>query len=75
MSDYNIDLGEWGVSSVPALMAKIVGYFHIEHSVEIESRSALSLIHSFHTDFTKVCPEQIDHLHSGFTCCLAVFIL
>ena len=25
MSDYNIDLGEWGVSSVPALMAKIVG--------------------------------------------------
>ena len=24
MSDYNIDLGEWGVSSVPALMAKIV---------------------------------------------------
>ena len=23
MSDYNIDLGEWGVSSVPALMAKI----------------------------------------------------
>ena len=22
MSDYNIDLGEWGVSSVPALMAK-----------------------------------------------------
>ena len=27
MSDYNIDLGEWGVSSVPALMAKIVGIF------------------------------------------------
>ena len=26
MSDYNIDLGEWGVSSVPALMAKIVGF-------------------------------------------------
>ena len=25
MPDYNIDLGEWGVSSVPALMAKIVG--------------------------------------------------
>ena len=25
MADYNIDLGEWGVSSVPALMAKIVG--------------------------------------------------
>ena len=25
MSDYNIDLGEWGVSGVPALMAKIVG--------------------------------------------------
>ena len=25
MSDYNIDLGEWRVSSVPALMAKIVG--------------------------------------------------
>ena len=25
MFDYNIDLGEWGVSSVPALMAKIVG--------------------------------------------------
>ena len=25
MSDYNIALGEWGVSSVPALMAKIVG--------------------------------------------------
>ena len=25
MSDYNIDLGEWGLSSVPALMAKIVG--------------------------------------------------
>ena len=25
MSDYNIDLGEWGVSSVPALMAKSVG--------------------------------------------------
>ena len=24
MSDCNIDLGEWGVSSVPALMAKIV---------------------------------------------------
>ena len=24
MSDYNIDLGERGVSSVPALMAKIV---------------------------------------------------
>ena len=24
MSDYSIDLGEWGVSSVPALMAKIV---------------------------------------------------
>ena len=24
VSDYNIDLGEWGVSSVPALMAKIV---------------------------------------------------
>ena len=24
MSDYNIDLGEWGVSSFPALMAKIV---------------------------------------------------
>ena len=24
MSDYNIDLGEWGVSSVPALMAKVV---------------------------------------------------
>ena len=24
MSDYNIDLGEWGVSSVPAVMAKIV---------------------------------------------------
>ena len=24
MSDYNIDLGEWGVSSVRALMAKIV---------------------------------------------------
>ena len=23
-SDYNTDLGEWGVSSVPALMAKIV---------------------------------------------------
>ena len=37
MSDYNIDLGEWGVSSVPALMAKIVDYFsssiHIEHSL------------------------------------------
>ena len=29
MSDYNIDLGEWGVSSVPALMAKIVGLFSI----------------------------------------------
>ena len=37
LSDYNIDLGEeWGVSSVPSLMAKIVGlhqrryhnYFH-----------------------------------------------
>ena len=27
MSDYNIDLGEWGVSSVPALMAKIVVMF------------------------------------------------
>ena len=26
MSDYNIDLGEWGVSSVPALMAKIVDW-------------------------------------------------
>ena len=26
MSDYNIDLGEQGVSSVPALMAKIVGH-------------------------------------------------
>ena len=26
MSNYNIDLVEWGVSSVPALMAKIVGY-------------------------------------------------
>ena len=25
MADYYIDLGEWGVSSVPALMAKIVG--------------------------------------------------
>ena len=24
MFDYNIDLGEWGVSSVAALMAKIV---------------------------------------------------
>ena len=24
MSDYNIDSGKWGVSSVPALMAKIV---------------------------------------------------
>ena len=26
MSDYNIDLGEWGVSSVPASMAKIVHF-------------------------------------------------
>ena len=35
-----------------------LGYFHIEHNAEIESRSALSLIHSFHTDLlTKVCPE------------------
>ena len=25
MSDYNVDLGQWGVSSIPALMAKIVG--------------------------------------------------
>ena len=28
MSDYNIDLGERGVSSVPALMAKIVDFRH-----------------------------------------------
>ena len=28
MSDYNIDLEERGVSSVPALMAKIAGYLN-----------------------------------------------
>ena len=27
MSDYNIDLGEWGESRVPALMTKIVVCF------------------------------------------------
>ena len=27
MSDYNTDLGEWGVSSVPSLIAKIVGLY------------------------------------------------
>ena len=35
-----------------------LGYFNIEHSVEIESRSTLNLILSFHTDLlTKICPE------------------
>ena len=28
MSDYNIDLGEWGVPSVPALMAKIAWFLY-----------------------------------------------
>ena len=35
MSDYNIDLGEWGVSSVPALMAKLkVKYLFWSQSVD-----------------------------------------
>ena len=40
MSDYNIDLREWGVSSVPALMAKIVAkkvfrpLFHILYPIQ-----------------------------------------
>ena len=35
MSDYNIDLGEWGVSSVPALMAKIVDLLLVEQLLDL----------------------------------------
>ena len=45
MSDYNIDLGEWGVSSVPALMAKIVGFLSLctakSHCIEIQRQKLL----------------------------------
>ena len=35
-ADYNIDLGEWWVSSVPALMAKIVGYVIILSQIVVQ---------------------------------------
>ena len=43
MSDYNIDLGEWGVSSVPALMAKIVGTWSSKLTGNEASASARTL--------------------------------
>ena len=41
MSDYNIDLGEWGVSHVAALMAKIVAIINLRLSIYVTANSFL----------------------------------